>query len=89
MADGTKLAALMIDGGGLLIDFDGHASLQVLPDRLGSQINYIVGDVRDRLGLSAALIRPDGVVAWACSSKPDAREAAKVATCWFALPTDE
>lgn len=87
-ADGTRLAALMGDGTGLLVDFDGHAPLRALAGRWGDRVRYVEGDARERLGLSAVLVRPDGVVAWACEVEPDAAEAAKAAARWFAVTED-
>lgn len=44
-------------------------------DRLAGTLKYSKGAAKDRLGLSAVLIRPDGVVAWACDDEPDIAEA--------------
>jgi 2-polyprenyl-6-methoxyphenol hydroxylase-like FAD-dependent oxidoreductase len=85
---GAKLAALLGDGRRLVIDFDGRASLRVLASQWGDRVRYVEGDARDRLGLTAALVRPDGVVAWACEGEPDPAEAAKAASRWFAVNPD-
>jgi 2-polyprenyl-6-methoxyphenol hydroxylase-like FAD-dependent oxidoreductase len=81
--DGARLAALLGDGTGLLIDFDSRAPLQALASRFGDQLRYVAGDARDRLGLTAVLVRPDGVVAWASEGEPDLAQAAKSASRWF------
>ena len=47
------------------------------------RITYVAADVKDRLGLSAVLVRPDGIVAWACDGAVDAEEAARAAARWF------
>ena len=88
-ADGTTLAALLRDGTGLLIDFDSRAPLQALASRWGGQVRYIQGDAKDRLGLTAFLVRPDGIVAWACDGVPDPVEAARAASRWFAVAGDK
>lgn len=60
--DGTRLGALMRDGGPLLLDFDAGAALQAWARQAG--IRYVARAAKDRLGVGAMLIRPDGVVAW-------------------------
>lgn len=37
----------------------------------------------DELGLSALLIRPDGIVAWATASIPDREKLIEAADRWF------
>jgi 2-polyprenyl-6-methoxyphenol hydroxylase-like FAD-dependent oxidoreductase len=83
LTDGTKLAALLSDGTGLLIDFDSRAPLQALADHWGDQVRYIASSAKDQLGLTSVLVRPDGVVAWASEGKPDLAEVAKAALRWF------
>jgi 2-polyprenyl-6-methoxyphenol hydroxylase-like FAD-dependent oxidoreductase len=65
LADGTRLGERLRSGKGLLLDFDTRAPLHARAAPWRDSIDYIVGDARDRLGLSALLVRPDGVVAWA------------------------
>jgi 2-polyprenyl-6-methoxyphenol hydroxylase-like FAD-dependent oxidoreductase len=81
--DGVALGELMHDGRGILLDFDSNDSLRALTGEYGDRIRYISGSVKDRLGLSAVLIRPDGVIAWASDSDPDCGELQKAAACWF------
>ena len=81
--DGTKLGELLRDGKGLLLDFDARASLQALAGRCGDRITYLASDVRDRLRLTAVLLRPDGCVAWVGGSCPDDEEAARAASRWW------
>jgi hypothetical protein len=66
-----------------LLNFDAVPSLEVLASRCGDRIVHVGGQVKDRLGLSAVLVRPDGFVAWAAEGPPDAREAARAASRWF------
>jgi 2-polyprenyl-6-methoxyphenol hydroxylase-like FAD-dependent oxidoreductase len=49
LTDGTRLAALLGDGMGLLIDFGSRAPLRTLASRWGDRLRYVVGDARDRL----------------------------------------
>ena len=85
---GSRLATLLSDGTGLLIDFDGRAPLRGLASRFGGQLRYVAADAKDRLSLTAVLVRPDGVVAWVCEGKPDLAEAAKAASRWFLRQRD-
>jgi 2-polyprenyl-6-methoxyphenol hydroxylase-like FAD-dependent oxidoreductase len=79
--DGVSIGELMRDGQGILLDFDMNASLKTLAGEYG--IPYISGSVKDRLGVSAALIRPDGIIAWAADKEPDYSELQKAVACWF------
>jgi 2-polyprenyl-6-methoxyphenol hydroxylase-like FAD-dependent oxidoreductase len=88
LLDGTKLGELLRKGKGILLDFDAHAPLQALASRWGGRITYVAGDVKDRLGLSAVLVRPDGFVAWASESAPEYEEAAQVGSRWFGEPAE-
>ncbi|MEO7720191.1 MAG: FAD-dependent monooxygenase [Capsulimonas sp.] len=81
--DGTKIGELMHDGKGILLDFDGSASLKTLASEYGSQIKYISGSVKDRLDLSAVLIRPDGIIAWASDSEPNKQSIKQAIALWF------
>ena len=81
--DGKKTGELMHDGRGMLLDFDGNASLNSWANNYGDRIKYISGRVKDRLGLSAILLRPDGIVAWASDNEPDCGEIQKAAARWF------
>jgi 2-polyprenyl-6-methoxyphenol hydroxylase-like FAD-dependent oxidoreductase len=71
LADGTKLGDLLRDGRGLLLDFEADAPLRAIAGRWRHRIDYVADDARDRLGLRAVLIRPDGVVAWAAETMVD------------------
>ncbi|WP_158991149.1 FAD-dependent monooxygenase [Mucilaginibacter sp. L196] len=85
LEDGTTIGELMYDGQGILLDFDKNTSLKTLAGEYGNRIKYISGNVKDQLGLSAALIRPDGIIAWAADNDPDCSELQKVVARWFVL----
>jgi|GEM_PF-5298055 len=72
-------------GQGLLLDFDAHPALQALANRGNGRIGYVAVDAKERLGLGALLVRPDGVVAWAADDDldPDLKPAAEAASRWF------
>jgi hypothetical protein len=74
----------MHDGLGILLDFDANISLKTLASEYSYQMKYISGSTKERLGVSAALIRPDGIIAWACATNPDYSELRKAVARWFA-----
>ena len=80
--DGFAIGGSMHDGQGILLDLAGNASLKTLAGEY--RIKYISGSVKDSLGVSAALIRPDGIVAWASDGNPDRGVLQKAAARWFA-----
>lgn len=82
LADGMKLGDHLRGGKGLLLDFDAGAPLRALAGRWGG-ISYLTSDARDRLGLSALLVRPDGFVAWVGEGVPDRKEVEQAALRWF------
>lgn len=82
--DGGRIGELMHDGRGILLDFDTNASLKTWTGEYRDRIRYISGAVKERLGVSAILIRPDGIVAWASDREPDCSELQKAAVRWFA-----
>jgi hypothetical protein len=82
-ADGTRIGRLMHNGQGILLDFEMNDSLKRLTSEFGDRIGYISGSVKDRLGVSAVLIRPDGIIAWASDHDPDCSELQKAAARWF------
>jgi 2-polyprenyl-6-methoxyphenol hydroxylase-like FAD-dependent oxidoreductase len=86
LIDGTRLGDHLRDGKGLLLDFDGEASLRAVAGRWDGRITYLASDAKDRLGLSAVLVRPDGVVAWAGEAGVDPEHAAQAARRWFGEP---
>ncbi|HEX6428381.1 MAG TPA: FAD-dependent monooxygenase [Niastella sp.] len=86
--DGASIGQLMHDGHGILLDFDMNASCKTLASEYSDQIKYIsapiaIGRTKNRLGVSAVLIRPDGIIAWASDSEPDCSELRNAADRWF------
>jgi 2-polyprenyl-6-methoxyphenol hydroxylase-like FAD-dependent oxidoreductase len=65
LADGKRVGELLRQGKALLLDFDTRSPLATPARRWDGPISYISTDVEDGLGLSAVLVRPDGIVAWA------------------------
>lgn len=83
LADGTRFGDLLRTGQGVLLDFDTRAPLQALATRWSDRVAYVASDAKDKLGLSAVLVRPDGMVAWAAEGAPDPGEATRAASRWF------
>lgn len=81
LTDGRRLGALLRDGQGVLLDFTSR--LQSLDGTWGDRVRHVAGDARDRLGLTAVLVRPDGFVAWASETTPDADEVGAAGARWF------
>jgi 2-polyprenyl-6-methoxyphenol hydroxylase-like FAD-dependent oxidoreductase len=81
--DGARMSELMHDGQGMLLDFDGNASLKTLASEYGGRIKYVSSRAKEQLGLSAALIRPDGTIAWASDDDLDCSEIENAAARWF------
>jgi 2-polyprenyl-6-methoxyphenol hydroxylase-like FAD-dependent oxidoreductase len=82
LADGTRLGTLLRAGNGVLLDFERQ--LPALDGRWGDRVRYVAGDAKDRLGLSAVLVRPDGFVAWASDATADPEDVTRAAARWFA-----
>ncbi|WP_390882031.1 hypothetical protein [Achromobacter marplatensis] len=87
LADGTRASTLLRQGKGLFLDFAPDAAVDAswdaLTRRWREQVNYVAGDARERLGLRAVLVRPDGIVAWATDSYPDETRAVQALSRWF------
>jgi len=84
LGDGTKIGELMHNGLGILLDFDANPLLKTLAGKHGGQIKYVSGMAKEQLGLSAVLIRPDGIIAWTSTDNhPDCSELQKAITRWF------
>jgi hypothetical protein len=83
LEDGTKIGELMHDGQGILLDFEKNASLKSLASKYNNQMKYVSSRAKEQSGLSAVLIRPDGMIAWVADNDPDCSELQQVAARWF------
>jgi hypothetical protein len=81
--DGVTIGELMHNGQGILLDFDSNASVKILAGEYGDRIKYVSRRAIQQLGLSAVLIRPDGIIAWAADNNPNPEELRKAAELWF------
>ena len=85
--DGARIGELTHGGQALLLDFDGNASRKTLASEYGDRIKYVSGRAKEQFGLSAALVRPDGITAWASDIESDCSELQKAAARWFMKET--
>ncbi|MFC8348094.1 FAD-dependent monooxygenase [Streptomyces sp. NPDC057280] len=83
LEDGTRLADLMRDGRGVVLELGADRSLQGPATRRKSRIRYVAGPARNDLGLRAVLVRPDGTVAWATAGDPDHAQFEQTVDRWF------
>jgi len=81
--DGSRLAFHLRAGAGVLVDLDASSPLRHAVAPWGERIVHVACGATNELGLSALLVRPDGVVAWASDTAPTAEEIARAATRWF------
>jgi flavin-dependent dehydrogenase len=81
--DGARIGEFLHNGQGVLLDFEKDVHLANLASEYSERMKYVSGRAKDQLGLSAALIRPDGMVAWASDNDPDSSELRKAAARWF------
>ena len=80
---GVTVGELMHDGHTILLDFESGALLKTLAREYGGRLKYVSGRAKEQFGLSAALIRPDGIIAWATEYAPDASEVQDAAARWL------
>jgi len=81
--DGSRLGEHLRNGKGILLDFDTHAPLRTTTHRWHGRITYLSSNTGDNLGLSAVLVRPDGIVAWAGEGAADPETVVRAASRWF------
>ena len=75
------------EGKALLLDFAPDGPLQAIADRWRGRMSYVAGEPEHRLHLSAVLVRPDGVVAWASETAGDAAGLDQAASRWIGEPS--
>ncbi|GGE03406.1 FAD-dependent oxidoreductase [Aureimonas endophytica] len=84
LADGSTLNEQLRSGRGVLLDFDGRSALRDVAARWPDRLLHVAMDARDRLGLGAVLVRPDGIVAWVhADAALDETELADAISRWF------
>ncbi|USX56212.1 FAD-dependent monooxygenase [Lentzea sp. HUAS12] len=88
LVDGPRLAGLMRDGRGVLLDFSADQILRDPASRWKTQVHYAAGRAKDELGLAAVLVRPDGIVAWADNGHADPKSFERAAARWFGAASE-
>jgi len=83
---GLRTGEYLRDGKALLLDFALGAPLRSVANRWQGRMSYIADAPQDSLGLSAVLVRPDGIVAWANGTIGNDDGLAVAATRWLGTP---
>ncbi|MEV8636646.1 FAD-dependent oxidoreductase [Streptosporangium sp. NPDC051023] len=81
--DGTRLGDLMQDGRGVALDFSTDHRLRDSATGRESRMRYAAGPAKNDLGLSAVLVRPDGIVVWAGDRDFDQKAFERAVSQWF------
>jgi pentachlorophenol monooxygenase len=84
--NGDRLAEYLHAGTGVLINLAGDKHLRVASERWRDQIKYVESAAQNSVGLSAALVRPDGFVAWAADGEIDFGAFDRAIAQWFGAP---
>jgi 2-polyprenyl-6-methoxyphenol hydroxylase-like FAD-dependent oxidoreductase len=85
-SEGPRTSARLRGGKALLLDFIPGAPLQSVARRWEGRMDYVAGEPENRLGLSAVLVRPDGVVAWASEAAGDDEGLLQAVSRWIGEP---
>lgn len=83
LADGRRMGELLRAGQGVLLVFDAGTSLCASIEGCQRRPALIRQAVDDTLGLGAVLVRPDGIVAWACDAGGDGAGMSDALRRWF------
>jgi hypothetical protein len=85
--DGSRLGPKLEGGHGMLINFEDDATLKelIVGGKYEARVDYVCVGAKDRRGLRALLVRPDGVVAWVAEDnvKPDIDAVSAALEQWF------
>jgi flavin-dependent dehydrogenase len=81
--DGTRIGLLMQNGRAMLLDFTANPALGALAAGHGDWLTHVTGRAKEARGLTALLIRPDGIVAWASDGDPDPADVEASAARWL------
>lgn len=83
---GGRANAHLRAGHALLLDFAPQTPLRGFADRWGKRLRHLSVEPDARMELTAALIRPDGVVAWASGLQPEGETLVQAARRWIGEP---
>ena len=77
------MGELLRAGQGVLLGLDTGDSLGPIIERWQRSVTCVMSTARDTLGLGAVLVRPDGIVAWACDAGGDTSGLEPSLERWF------
>lgn len=83
--DESRLGPKLKNGLGMILDFEADETLKGLTEKYAGKVDYLSASAKEQLGLSAMLIRPDGVVAWAAEGNTDIDAVKAAFERWFGL----
>jgi hypothetical protein len=78
-----RLGEYLHDGRGVLIDLTASNALEHVGQRWADRVRYVSTRSSDSKGLTAMLVRPDGIVASATDAEIDANEFTAALERWF------
>lgn len=73
---------MLRDDRAILLDFSDDAPLAGVQRLFGDRLRYLAAEAKERFGLSAMFVRPNGIVAWATETVPDSNEARIAISRW-------
>jgi hypothetical protein len=85
VSEGMRVNEALRQGRALLLDWDANDALRILAERWQDDVSYLACEAPGLPCLKAALVRPDGVVAWASERSDDGADAGQLLTRWAAL----
>lgn len=83
LADGRRVGEVLRTGQEVLLVLDENSASYNPLDRWRQPFPCIASAVDDALGLGAVLVRPDGIVAWACDAGGDEAGLGPALQRWF------
>jgi 2-polyprenyl-6-methoxyphenol hydroxylase-like FAD-dependent oxidoreductase len=83
LEDGTRIGQYLRDGHGVLVDLTENKALEHVGQLWQDRAKYVSASATDNKGLTAILVRPDGIVAWAADSDVDPDAFAVAIERWF------
>ncbi|KAK3389372.1 putative pentachlorophenol 4-monooxygenase [Podospora didyma] len=87
LSDDSRLSPKLGSGRGLLVDLEDDAPFRSLLEssKYEAKVGYLHTGAKDKLGLRAFLVRPDGIVAWVAddSEEPDLDAGKLALEQWF------
>lgn len=78
LQEGLRVDARLRNGKALLLDFSAQRTLQGIGDAWSERIDYLGTTAEETFGVSAVLVRPDGVVGWASDASTAGTEVERV-----------